>query len=80
MNDMRAVGSVLGLATEVKVPWLLVHGTEDTVVPCSESREIVQANPAATLVELDGAGHLFSGEHEPQMAQAVVDWLRAQRA
>ncbi|MCA8925133.1 MAG: alpha/beta fold hydrolase [Planctomycetes bacterium] len=78
MDDMRRVDTVLPRAAEVTIPWLLVHGTEDTVVPCSESREAAAAAPRAELVEVPGADHLFSGDHERFMAQTVVGWLRAQ--
>ena len=80
MDDMAAIGSVAPKAAEIKVPWLLVHGTADTVVPHSESVEI--ASEAAkhgaevTLVTLDGGDHLFSGEDESRMAAAVVEWLQ----
>ena len=32
-NDMYDIGSVANKAGEIKVPWLLVHGDEDDVVP-----------------------------------------------
>ena len=67
---------MLPRAGEISVPWLLVHGTADTVVPYTESEEIVRAAPAAELVTLEGADHLFSGTAEALMAEAVVDWLR----
>lgn len=75
VDDMQAIGSVLERAPQVQAPWLLVHGTADTVVPASESREIAAACPQATLIELEGADHLFSGEDEARMAAAVVAWL-----
>lgn len=76
MDDMRQVASVLPQASAVKVPWLLVHGTADTVVPHAESEEAyAAAGGEADLVTLEGADHLFSGEHEQVMARAVVDWL-----
>jgi uncharacterized protein len=79
LDDMAEVGSVEPLAEAVKVPWLLVHGTEDTVVPFDESLTI--ANRAAgevEVIELDGADHVFSGDDANAMAEAVVDWIRAQ--
>jgi len=79
LDDMAEVGSVEPLAEAVKIPWLLVHGTDDTVVPFDESLTI--ANRAAgevEVVELEGADHVFSGDDAGAMAEAVVDWLRAQ--
>ncbi|MCA8978548.1 MAG: alpha/beta fold hydrolase [Planctomycetes bacterium] len=80
LDDMAEVGSVEPLAEAVHAPWLLVHGTEDTVVPFDESLTI--ANRAAgevEVVELEGADHLFSGDAAQEMAEAVVDWLRERR-
>lgn len=78
VDDMNQIGTLLPRAIEVRVPWLLVHGTEDTVVPFAESLAIVEAatNAPTELVELGGADHLFSGPDEPVMAQAVVAWLK----
>ena len=39
-NDLESIVSTAPKATEVKVPWLLIHGTEDDVVPIEDSREI----------------------------------------
>lgn len=75
MDDMAAIGTVLPKASEVAVPWLLVHGTADTVVPASESSEAQQVAPRATQVVIEGADHLFSGAHEAEMAGHVVSWL-----
>lgn len=81
LDDMARVGSVEPLAEAIRVPWLLVHGTEDTVVPFDESLTI--ANRAAgevEVIELEGADHVFSGEDANAMAEAVVDWLRDRTA
>jgi len=79
VEDMRQIGSVLPRVPEVRVPWLLVHGTEDGVVPVAEAREAAAAAPDASAVELvvfEGADHLFSGADEERMAAAVVAWLQ----
>ena len=76
----QVVGSTLPQAKQVEVPWLLVHGTADTVVPLVDSEQVAAANPRAELVPLDGADHLFSGDHEVAMARIVTDWLTRQLA
>ncbi len=76
VNDLTTIGSVIGKAAEVKVPWLLVHGDEDDVVPIQESREIfAQANEPKKLVELPGANHVFANAGEEPMTKAVIEWL-----
>ena len=53
---MNEVCSVAPLASRVQVPWLLIHGTADSVVPFQESMEIREAaGTNAELVALDGA-------------------------
>ena len=76
MEDMARVESTLPLAPRIQVPWLLIHGTADTVVPQAESQEMRDvAMTDVELVTLEGADHLFSGEHEDTMAWKVTNWL-----
>ena len=66
------------MAAQITVPWLFVHGTADTVVPLAESLSISDlANGAVAVEELDGADHVFSGEAEQAMTDAVLSWLIA---
>ena len=78
MNDMAAIGSVVEKGADVAVPWLLVHGTEDDVVPLQDSRDIVASAPHASLLELPGAGHVFSDTATMPMIDSVVPWVRDQ--
>lgn len=77
-DDMFAIGSVLERGAEVKVPWLLLHGDADTVVLPEDSRQIAPKGAQARLIEVPGADHLFSGEHEVPMAKQVASWLAEQ--
>ena len=75
-NDMYDIGSVANKAGEIKVPWLLVHGDEDDVVPIEDSREIFAlASEPKKILEIPGANHVFSGEGESPMIEAVISWL-----
>lgn len=75
-NDMYDISSVLKDASAVQVPWLLVHGDADDVVPIEDSREIfAAANEPKQLIEIPGANHVFSGEGEEPMVEAVISWL-----
>jgi pimeloyl-ACP methyl ester carboxylesterase len=76
VSDLIAIGSVLDRAPSIRVPWLLVHGTEDDVVPVGESREIfAAAREPKQLVELPGCDHVFSDEGVVAMTRAVVGFL-----
>ena len=77
VNDMNAIGSVLDKGAAISVPWLLVHGDADDVVPIEESREIfARANEPKQLVELPGVNHVFADEGLQPMIDAVVGWLQ----
>ena len=76
MDDMARIGSVVELGTQIKVPWLLVHGTEDDVVPIQDSRDILaKATGPKEFIELPGANHVFAGEHTSPMVSKVVGWV-----
>ena len=77
LDDMRAIGSVEECARELRLPWLLVHGDADTVVPLEESVELAEAGgEERELVVLPGVDHLFAGDGGAEMARRVVEWLR----
>jgi pimeloyl-ACP methyl ester carboxylesterase len=78
MDDMAKIGSVAPRAKDIRVPWLLVHGSEDDVVPISDSREVFAlASEPKQLVELPGSNHVFAGEHAAKMIGVVVPWVIA---
>jgi uncharacterized protein len=79
LDDMAALDTVAALGARIHVPWLLVHGTADTVVPLKDSHDIrAAAGGRPELVELPGVDHVFSGEGTPAMTRAVVRFVAAQ--
>ncbi|MFD0002428.1 3-oxoadipate enol-lactonase [Streptomyces sp. NPDC127178] len=58
---------------EISSPTLLIAGREDPATPPAHLREIADAVPGATLVELPGASHLAPA----QCPEAVLTALRA---
>lgn len=76
VDDMATIDSVAKKASKVAVPWLLVHGTEDDIVPPEDSRDILQyANEETELLELSGVDHVFSGSGTAVMVEKVVAWI-----
>jgi 3-oxoadipate enol-lactonase len=55
----------------VRAPTLVVHGTEDELLPVQNGRAIAARIAGARLEILDGAGHLFFWE-QPQRSAALV--------
>ena len=77
MNDLTAIDTVVDRASQILVPWLLVHGTEDDVVPIVDSQAIFEkANEPKVLVELSGADHVFNDDATAVMIKAVVEWIQ----
>jgi pimeloyl-ACP methyl ester carboxylesterase len=75
MDDLRRIGSVVGQAAEIAVPWLLVHGNADTLVPLQDSRDaLARARALTELVELDGCDHVSEPGFIPRMVATVVAW------
>ena len=76
VNDMKQIKSVLPRASGLELPWLLVHGTADEIVPITESHLLLSnVENSRELVEVDGADHLFSGNSTNTLADSVIDWL-----
>lgn len=80
MKDLAQIDTLVAKGSQIRVPWLLVHGTEDDVVPIQDSRDILaKANPASTrLVEIPGSNHVFAGAHTAPLVKTVVDWIQSQ--
>ena len=77
---VRTVGYPHGRAygqriRSVTCPVLLIHGTADRLVPIAAARAAVQANPAWSLREFDGVGHVPQLEAPRDTADAVLAWL-----
>lgn len=84
LDDLRTNSArfdVLAAAPRVRVPWLIVHGTEDPTVPVHEARRLVRASPRSRLLLLEGAGHTFEATHPlgsppPALEEAVASTVK----
>jgi len=75
MDDLRTIDSVAAQASRITVPWLLVHGTEDKLVPIQDSRDaLAQTHAPAEFIALEGCDHIFEPGFTPRMVDAVVGW------
>jgi pimeloyl-ACP methyl ester carboxylesterase len=54
---IMAAGSRLEALKHVRVPTLVVHGTDDILVPIENGRRVAGAVPGARFVEIRGMGH-----------------------
>ncbi|UCD73991.1 MAG: alpha/beta hydrolase [Phycisphaerales bacterium] len=63
---------VLDDVPNVACPMLIIHGTEDIVSPLSHARSIAEAAVDATLLEIEGGGHLDAHLVDPQTHDEAV--------
>jgi uncharacterized protein len=78
MDDTARITTVVDRAPQIHVPWLLVHGTADDVVPIQDSHDIfAKANEPKQLIEIKDSNHVFGGEFTPVMVEKVTAWVKA---
>ncbi len=76
VDDMAAIDSVAKHASKFGGPWLLVHGSEDDIVPIQDSIDILNyANEPTELLDLPSTDHVFSGDSTAVMVEKVVAWI-----
>ena len=61
----------------LKIPILLIWGSQDRMVPSSLAKSFLGLNPQLELVELDKAGHCPHDECPEQFNQILLYWIEA---
>lgn len=74
LREIRAVACVSSYAPR---PLLVVHGSEDDVVPPFDARVVADAHGSAELRFINGAGHAL--RHDPRAVAVLLGWLDRQR-
>lgn len=64
---------------ELDCPVLIVHGTEDAIIPISKARATADLCQKPSFVEITGAGHATPLEAPDQVANALVHLTNASR-
>lgn len=59
------------LATQIRVPTLVLHARDDRRVPFEQARELAAAIPGSRLIPLEGSNHLFLPD-EPAWGEVVA--------
>ncbi len=73
LEENRERLDVVSAASEVRTPWLIVHGSEDATVDVSEARELHAAAAGSRLEVIPGAGHTFDAAHPMESAPAALN-------
>jgi pimeloyl-ACP methyl ester carboxylesterase len=79
MEQMRAIAGhdTSGRLADIAAPTLVVHGTEDEMLPVSNAYAIAERIPNARLEIFDGVGHLFFWEEPERSAELVREHATA---
>jgi pimeloyl-ACP methyl ester carboxylesterase len=62
---------------QLRIPTLVISGSNDRLVPVENSRRLVKLIPGARYVELPGAGHAFPFECTDQTVRALTEHFNA---
>ena len=73
LKELRAVAFAPLLAPR---PLLVVHGSDDDLVPVFDARVLVDAHGSAELRIMNGAGHRL--RHDPRAVAVLLGWLDRQ--
>lgn len=74
LKELRAVAFASRVAPR---PLLVVHGSDDDLVPVFDARVLVDAHGSAELRIMNGAGHRL--RHDPRAIAVLLGWLDRQR-
>ena len=75
---VRQLIAVLGsesrvpLLGSIKVPTLVIHGSDDPLVPVEGGKDTAASIPGAELLIIDGMGHCIPSETWPQVVEAIA--------
>jgi len=59
--------------SSIRVPTLVIHGTEDPMFPLAHGEALAEEIPDATLVALEGAGHGVDRTDWPTIVPAILE-------
>lgn len=78
LEDIRDV-DVLAMVKEIKIPFLILHGTKDDIVDIKESKKasIIARQYRKKIAQIWGADHMFSKlKHREKMFSKALPWLK----
>ncbi len=78
-NDLAACNAYqngMTAAEAVRCPTLVISGTNDRMTPAREGAKVASAINDATLIEIEGSGHLMLVEKPDETLDAMIDWNR----
>lgn len=75
--DAHAGDAVSARLGEVRAPALILHGSDDALVPVLHAHELARGIPNARLTIYEGAGHVLHRERESALRADLLEFLAA---
>lgn len=66
-----------GRSSQIKVPTLVIHGTEDSVLPYAHAEALLKTIPHAKLIPLEGRGHELHFQDWDLIIGAIIQHIQA---
>jgi pimeloyl-ACP methyl ester carboxylesterase len=76
MLAVTSSGGRKAALSELKIPTVVIHGTQDPLVPVENGRKMADVVPGAELVEIEGMGHDLPAGAWPIVADAIASNAR----
>jgi proline iminopeptidase len=76
MLAMLASGDRRKELESIRVPTLVIHGTDDPLIPKAAGREVARIVPGASLLELEGMAHDLPAPLLPEILTAITAHCR----
>lgn len=67
-----ATGDMRKYARKIKAPTLVIHGSDDPLVPLPGGKDIAKTVPNASLEIIDGMGHDLPKKYLPKLAELMI--------
>jgi pimeloyl-ACP methyl ester carboxylesterase len=64
---------------DIRIPTLLIHGTLDVITPLANAEKLAATLPAASLVKIEGAGHVPTLTRPAVVAEAIERFFPSTR-
>ena len=74
-NALRAYAASRAAVATLTMPSLVLHGTEDPIVPLQWGRELAETLPNSHLITYEGAGHNYAVEMDEAANNDVLAFL-----
>jgi len=80
LHAREMMGELIAGLPKLALPVLLVRGMQSELVHEAYAREFVELTPAASYVDVGGAGHMVAGDRNDVFCGAILDFLTNDKA